>query len=251
MLKNLFFSLLVGGLVVGFFTSAKAQSFEPSYETIAFDVYRDGELFGNHDITFNKKDDGTVDVDIEIRLLAKLLGFVAYRYEHDNKETWEGNILKRLRSTTNDDGEDHIVDVKIMYDYLDIRGTRFSGNRAIGTFSTSYWNRNTVQETEFINSQDGSIMSVDFRPLPKEKALKAGSHCYQAVGDLELIICYDSQSNKWNALEFNVDGYHIVYKERPEGQPKPVLDYSEPEVDEDGNPIEPEEEGDDNTDGDE
>ncbi|MBK66787.1 MAG: hypothetical protein CMP22_01490 [Rickettsiales bacterium] len=199
-------------------------NFKPSYETIAFDVYRDDELFGTHDITFTTNEDGTVTAEIEIILVAKVLGFDAYNYDHVNTETWRDNRLIKLSSKTIEDGEQDQVEVTVRQDHLDVRGSKFVGNRPMGTFSTSYWNRNIVGKTELINSQTGEIVVLDFEPLKKEQAIKAGSHCYKTSGDLELTLCYDVQTNKWNAMEFDYEGYFIEYRVRPKDQAKPIFD---------------------------
>lgn len=166
-----------------------------------FDLYRDGDLIGAHTLTASKTGD-TVTMAIEIDIRVKFLGFTAYLYEHENRETWVGGRLQALNSRTNDDGDPATCAVERRGDQLFI-----NGQPAPDGAPTSYWNVRTLQQQPWFSSQTGKILDLNFR-----SAQSGAQTRVDVTGSFETTLFYD-QSGEWRGCQFDGSGELITYRE--------------------------------------
>jgi hypothetical protein len=87
---------------------ATPAGFTADTETRVFAVTVDGRPAGEFRVTFRTRDDGreslTAAADIEVR---SLLG--GYRYQYRGTETWTGDRLLQLDSSSDDNGKKHTI----------------------------------------------------------------------------------------------------------------------------------------------
>ena len=89
---------------------------------IKFNVYRNSNLIGFHNLSFSKLGND-IKAEIEIKFEVTFLGFVVYDYYHKNVEIWSQGKLKILDSLTDQNGKDLSCSVSKLEDSYKINGT--------------------------------------------------------------------------------------------------------------------------------
>ncbi|MGI9508875.1 MAG: DUF6134 family protein [Geminicoccaceae bacterium] len=188
--------LAFGGLLLA--GSAGAVTV-PSSGVLAFDVMREGSDIGDHRYTF--RDDGealSVQVETDVAVKLPLIGVTVYRFEHESHETWQDGRLSALRSTTNDDGQAHQVDL------ADAEG-----------FPASLWNDAILRQTVLLNTVDGRSMAASAIDVGPETVQANGktvpAHHYRLSGDLTRDLWYDASGMLVKVAFTADDGSHIEY----------------------------------------
>lgn len=171
---------------------------------IAFDVYRNGQPFGEHVLDF-QRDAGRTTVDVRIRLRAGLGPFTLFRYEHDAREVWQGDDLQVLESRTLKDGEE----LRVGLDGIQLA--------ALG-LPSSHWRRYETGSSSLINTETGEALDVTIEELGTE-VLQIGGESIEAErirmnGSVVLDLWYDADGN-WVQCAFDIRGQSIEYRLRP------------------------------------
>jgi hypothetical protein len=159
-----------------------------------FDVYLEDKPIGQQ--SFRLIDEGTRQrVIIEASFDVKFLFFTAYSYRHQNEELWEDGCLKRIRSSTDDNGESFRLDGED-------RGANFvtttkSRRTELGDCvrSFAYWNPELLEADRLLNSQTGEYEAATLT-LQADEA----KH-YLLRGDKFRIELWYSPDGDWIALE--------------------------------------------------
>src|SRR5512147_2240806 len=71
---------------------------------IDFDVERDGNVVGQHIVTFTRTNQG-VRADSRADVNVELLFLSAYRFRYQAHELWRGGELQSIEASTNDNGD--------------------------------------------------------------------------------------------------------------------------------------------------
>lgn len=198
----------------GVTTAAPSQAASPPRD-IAFNVFRSGEPMGNHTVSFRQDGDKLI-VEIAIDLEVRLAFIPLFRYSHRNTETWQGDRLVRLETTTDDDGTKHKVFAEATDEGL--RVTDSSGNTYIApadTIPTSYWNRETVRRSELLNTQNGKMMPVRIEPRTADKSADGEAAHYRLIkleDGTPVDVWYGGQNRDWIKLAFEARGSKIDYE---------------------------------------
>ena len=111
-----------------------------------FRVLLDGKPIGTHRFDLNRKEDQYL-LRSEAAFAVKLLGITLYRYQHQASERWQGDCLRALESSTDDDG-------KVSTVALD------ASDLSPCVMSYAYWNPRLLQQTRMVNPQTGRIDAV-------------------------------------------------------------------------------------------
>lgn len=181
-----------------------------------FRVYLDDREIGYHNFEMTNED-GMQRVVTEAEFKVKFLFFTAYRYEHINEETWEGDCLKQIEARTDDNGRRFAVTGLRQQDRfaLDASNASVGLPDCIKTFA--YWNPAILEESTLLNSQTGELLPVSVDVVAEEvlevrgERLLATRYRLQAK-NLELDIWY-SNDQEWLALESTVkDGRKLRYE---------------------------------------
>jgi hypothetical protein len=183
---------------------------------LKFEVALDNKPIGEHSLTFNRADDGALEIGIAIDLAVKFGPFTVFDYTHRNASLWQDGVLQRMRSQTDDNGDQHDVAIDLTTDRLEItnNGTPVSGApRAM--LPTTYWMASTVAQDRLINSQTGEILEVDIEEagretVPGPTGLIEATR-YRMTGDLEIELWYDD-AGILVGMAFEARGSDVTYR---------------------------------------
>ena len=210
--KHLFPALCFSALVI----PHAAQAVIPDTQEIVFDIYRNGSLFGEHRVAFDREGERTF-VDIDINMKYALGPVTLFRYEHQNKEVWSGDEILSMDSQTNDDGTAYNVDAQWGKELdVEVNGEAYEAPPSI--YSTSYWNPVALKSGQLLNSQKGQIEDVNVTYVGQDtiqtenESVKADHYKIDASVPLE--VWYDTETKQWVGLKFSVRGSEIEYKRK-------------------------------------
>lgn len=204
--------LLIGVLlrvVAPLLLALSAVAADGSVREWNFTVYLDDDAVGYHNFTLTERGDMQTLVS-EARFEVKFLFITAYRYEHENRETWQGECLQAITSRTDANGQELTVRGHRQENGFAVHGAggREETSGCVKTFA--YWNPDILQASVLLNSQTGELLPVEVEPLGVETLSIDGSdvqakHYRLRAKNVELDIWY-GQDNRWLALESTVKG---------------------------------------------
>lgn len=180
----------------------------------AFDVYRNGKLFGYHRLQFTPTEGG-MNVSISVRLEVKLGPIQAFYYRLTCHEAWKQARLHSLQCQTRKDGKDLINETHASPTGLRVKSTAFSGALDPDILPTSWWNAETVRVRRLMSSEDGEVLDV--KPILRGeedldiRGKKVRARHYRIEARLPLDIWYD-EHGRWVKLAFVTQNQHIEYR---------------------------------------
>ncbi len=197
-----------------------AAAFPAPPHDIHFKVYRNGEEFGHHKVSFIQAGEQTI-ADVEIEFAVTFAGFRVFYYLHRSREIWEGGNLVSIESSTNDDGDTSSVDLKRRGDALAIDGADYRGVAPLELFPTSYWFKETLAQNRLIDTTNGRIFPVVIGRVGRE-TIEVGGRAVEATRytlteQLQMNLWYDDQGN-WVKTSFDARGSTIEYVLEPSEQ---------------------------------
>ena len=181
----------------------------PDGNSWKFDVFLDNKEIGYHHFHLARFGE-TRQLKSVASFEYKLLFVSLYHYEHENRETWNGDCLESIQSETDANGEPF----------------RFEGRREAGQFrvadlqsteslpecvmSFAYWNPSFLEQKYLINTQSGEFQEVSisepvFEELEIRGELRPSYRYRLAAGALNLDLWY-SMDRQWLALESETEG---------------------------------------------
>lgn len=212
--RMLVIPILVGAaMAIGLAFSGPLKAALTNADEIVFSVLRGGEPLGHHKILF-WQDGEDLHVEIDIQLEASLAFITIFRYHHKNHEIWRGGRLVAIDTQTYDDGEDYWLMGRATEAGFEIEGS--SGNFIAPTniMPTSYWNVETVERAQLLDTQSGRLIDVDISPVDVETLNLAGgpitTQRYGMTGDLTLDLWYTADG-EWAKITFEARGEEVVY----------------------------------------
>lgn len=128
---------------------------------VTYDVYLDDKLIGSHRFEF--RDDGDrLLLRSEASFDVRFLFVTAFRYRHENRETWKDGCLADIDAYTDSNGK--LFDIEgeqgaSGFVIQDADGTRELDD-CVRSFA--YWNPAIRQESRLLNSQTGEYEPVSF-----------------------------------------------------------------------------------------
>lgn len=180
----------------------------------AFDVYRNGKLFGYHRLQFAPTEGG-MNVTISVRLEVKLGPIQAFYYRLSCREAWQQTRLQSLQCQTRKDGKDLVNETKASATGLRVKSTAYSGALDPNILPTSWWNEETVRVRRLMSSEDGEVLDV--RPILRGeedleiRGKKVRAKHYHIDARLPLDIWYD-EHGRWVKLAFVTQNQRIEYR---------------------------------------
>lgn len=176
-------------------------------QTWDFQALLDGKPIGTHRFVVSgpataREVHSTASFDV------KLLGFTAYRYRHSAHERWQGDCLRELQSTTDDDGKPVKVDQR--------------HDEAAGCLmGFAYWHPRLHEQTRLLNPQTGLVETAQFEKLPDATLQVQGREVsatrWQLVASTpklrqELVLWRDRTDGRWIGLDAKVKGRLLTYR---------------------------------------
>lgn len=181
---------------------------------IDFEVLRKGNPFGRHVLTFDRKEDGTLEVVSDVDLDVKFGPITAFKYRLDATETWRDGRLIKLSGKSNNDGDRGDVSAKAKDDVLVVDGTKFNGTLPGSIIPSSHWNIKQVFSDRMLSTETGEVLDINVENLGPDTVLVGGEEVeatkYRLKSDLTVDLWYDS-ANRWVKLAFEVRGQDIEY----------------------------------------
>lgn len=140
----------------------------------------------------------------------RLLFVKLFHYEHENLETWSGDCLRSIRSTTDANGRAFQVNGQAANGEFVVTTNNGSASLPDCVMSFAYWNPAFLEQEQLLNTQDGTFLDVQVSvPIQEDLVVrgeKQPSLRYRLeAGDLNLDLWYSSEQ-KWLALESEVSG---------------------------------------------
>jgi len=174
-----------------------------------FRVYLDDREIGYHNFYLQQSGDMRVlrsEANFEYRLMFVKL----FHYEHENRETWNGDCLRSVESRTDSNGEPYRVDGRVEPGRFRVDGSAGEADLPECVMSFAYWNPAFLDQGRLLNTQNGEFLDVEISPPIAEQLLVRGeqqsSFRYRLeAGELRLDLWY-SANNEWLALESEVRG---------------------------------------------
>lgn len=196
-----------------------------------FQVLLDGREIGYH--RFDVLEQGNREqVDIEARFEVEIFFVTAYRYEHDNQETWHGDCLQQIASSTDDNGDRYAVagqagEAGFTLDRND--ATEALDTPCLKTFA--YWNPEILEAEKLLNAQTGEWKPVTVEAVgvvPFEVAgVPVPSEEYRLViPDGVIRLWYQQENQQWLGLETETKGGRTLRYE-PLSLPSPPASVSD------------------------
>jgi hypothetical protein len=174
-----------------------------------FRVYLDEREIGYHNFYLQQAGDVRVlrsEANFEYRLMFVKL----FHYEHENRETWDGDCLSRIESRTDSNGQPYHVDGQAETGYFQVDGSAGEAKLPECVMSFAYWNPAFLDQGQLLNTQNGEFLDVAISAPIAEPLTVRGepqtSYRYRLeAGELRLDLWY-SDKNEWLALESEVRG---------------------------------------------
>ena len=199
-------AVLAGGLAGGLVAARPRTALAAGGER-RFEVLRDGDPIGEQ-VTSVARDGEALEVSVRVRILVKVLGIGAYRYELDSRERWEGGALVSLDGETNDDGERQVARVRREGGRLVSSGS-WSGEIPEGAATTTYWTPEFLERGTWISTQTGrplavSVAQAGSAEIPGPDGPLTARR-WQVSGDIDLALFYDDRG-EWMGSAFDAGG---------------------------------------------
>lgn len=199
-------AVLAGGLAGGLVAALPRRALAAGGER-RFEVLRDGDPIGEQ-VTSVARDGEALEVSVRVRILVKVLGIGAYRYELDRRERWEGGALVSLDGETNDDGERQVARVRREGGRLVSSGS-WSGEIPEGAATTTYWTPEFLERGTWISTQTGrplavSVAQAGSAEIPGPDGPLTARR-WQVSGDIDLALFYDDRG-EWMGSAFDAGG---------------------------------------------
>jgi len=174
-----------------------------------FQVYLDDKKIGTHDFVLQELNDQRnllSEASFEYRLLFVKL----YGYEHENTETWVGDCLTGIESTTDANGKSFQVSGSLQGDRFVLNGTAGEAELPSCSMSFAYWNPVFLQQDRLINVQNGEFLDIEVSEpelvqIEVRGVMQPAYRYMLGAGELKIELWY-SENNEWLALETEARG---------------------------------------------
>jgi len=203
---------LLPGLIVS--SGAHAALPVPPADRLGFDILRKGAPLGSHVLAFSQQAN-RLTVQIDVRMLYKLLGVTLFRYSHHCTEIWEDGQVVALDSRTDDNGTPCQLSARRENGALVVQATGSPRYTApANALPATHWNQREL-DGPWINTQTGKLMRLRVAPAGAETIPAAGGRTLSArrfdvSGEVEMAMYYDRIG--WAGLSFTRGGAPIRYE---------------------------------------
>ena len=205
--------------------AAPQRAAEAADRAWRFRVHVDDKVIGFHDFTLGVQDGRQV-----LRSVAdfeyKLLFLTLYRYEHENREIWEGDCLAQIDARTDANGKTYAVEGRRQPDAFVVQGSKGENTLPHCIMSCAYWNPAVLEATPLLNTQNGEYLDVHVSE-PVRDQLEVGGEMRPSwryrleAGALELELWY-SDDREWLGLQTRYENGRTLRYELVTDSPDPT-----------------------------
>lgn len=209
------FGLIGHGAALANDAAGSPALWQPSAgDVISFQVLRQGNPFGSHEVRFDVADDGDLLVETEVCLRAGLGPITLFRYGLETEERWENGQLISLTGDVNDDGDRESVIASAIDGALVVEGDGFEGALDLGILPASHWNVAQTEAENLLSSENGEVLDVTVIPEGRETISVAGqpieANRFLMDSEIDVTLWYDD-AGRWVKLAFEARGQSIEY----------------------------------------
>jgi Family of unknown function (DUF6134) len=184
-----------------------------------FDVFLDSKPIGFHRFDLVPRADG-YRMETEAVFRVRILGVSVFRYEHRNREEWQGRCLASMDASTNDDGTQRVVNGSgdSRRFALTRDGSSLSFQECVGSYA--YWDLAQLQSQQrFLNPQTGEYQKLVLSELGNQNLKIGGAqHAVKRYalrgGDVDITLSYCASRPEWIALDAKLKGRTLQYRLR-------------------------------------
>lgn len=187
----------------------------PGEQRWRFRVLLDEREIGFHDFAVLPQESGG-RVEIDAQFDVRVLFINAYRYRHSNVETWRGDCLASIRSTTDDNGD--LLRVEGASQEAGFRVDSHAGDELLKSDcvrSFAYWDRSLLAADRLLNAQTGEWLEVSVEELGPGQVRFGDAEIpavrYRlALPDGRIDLWYGRDGGQWLALESPTAGGRLL-----------------------------------------
>lgn len=174
-----------------------------------FQVYLDDKKIGYHDFILQEFDN-QLRLQSEANFEYRLMFVKLYGYQHENTETWSGDCLTGIESTTDANGKPFQVSGALQGDRFLVSGTAGEAELPSCSMSFAYWNPVFLQQERLINAQNGEVLDIEVSEpelvqLEVRGVMQPAYRYLLGAGELKIELWY-SENKEWLALETEARG---------------------------------------------
>lgn len=178
-----------------------------------FSVLLDDSPIGYHRFELSSCESG-LEVRSEASFDVRILFINAFRYRHRNRELWDGECLRVIESSTQQNGEEFAVSGARLADGMAIEANGRSDRLDGCVMTFAYWNPRFLEQPRLLDPQSGEYLPVEVKPLGREELTVRGesvmASAYQVKArDLDITVYY-SEDDEWLGLQSIAKGGRII-----------------------------------------
>lgn len=190
-----------------------------------FRVTLDERPIGYHDFEVTRTGE-VARVRTEARFEVEVLFITAYRYAHDNRETWRDDCLRHIRSTTDDNGARYEVEGSAAEGAFELERndeSRTLDDACVQTFA--YWNPDILRADRLLNAQTGEVQDVRVEHVgptayETDRGVVESEEFVIKTDDGDIRLWYQADNQQWVGLETRTRGDRVL-RYLPETLPEP------------------------------
>lgn len=180
-----------------------------------FKVTLDDREIGYHNFEV-RQHDGLEQIDSEARFKVNVLFITAYKYAHDNSETWKNDCLRSIESVTNDNGTDYDISGAVTSEGFSLLRNEVRTaleQECVQTFA--YWNPGILEAQRLLNSQTGEVEPVQIDFLGEKNVVVDGLNVPSdeyviSTPNGDIKVWYAQANGQWLGLETLTEGDRLL-----------------------------------------
>ena len=201
------------GILLSVFAVMPASAMEPD-RSWRFGVLLDDKRIGFHNFHVSRDGDRQL-LETEAEFDVKFLFFTAFRYRHQNVESWNNGCLSSIDARTNSNGNTLDVKGRWAADGFEVSGKAGSSILSDCVRTFAYWNPDILEADRLLNSQTGEYEDVSVA-FESDDVVSVGDRTVDALryrlsakaGDITL--WYSTVDRQWLALEAPAKGGRTI-----------------------------------------
>ena len=205
--------LALAFLLFGAGITGAASASDDAGRSWQFSVLLDDSPIGYHRFELSPRESG-LEVRSEASFDVRILFINAFRYRHSNRELWDGECLRVIESSTQQNGEEFAVSGARLPDGMAIEANGRSDRLEGCVMTFAYWNPRFLEQPRLLDPQSGEYLPVEVKPLGREEltvrgeAVMASAYRVKAR-NLDITVFY-SEDDEWLGLQSVAKGGRII-----------------------------------------
>jgi hypothetical protein len=213
--RGLRLGIIFFSLVGPWFATAAVHAAD--IEVREFSVNIDAKPAGQYQMTINRQDDGTVQMSGRCDTQVTYVAVLKYTYSYQGTETWKDGRLRKLDSSSDDNGKRFNVQVVPDTDGLRINANGQTQTAPANSWLTTYWSLPDAKlrnhAVSLIDADTGRIIPAKLDYVGPAQLTIAGQEQnyahYRLTGGVQVELWFDNQE-RLVRQEWVEDGHKAV-----------------------------------------